>query len=212
MDRWLKKRLPNNLLLILFLSQFSSACSIDMIVGAEDDPYIDKEASLRILPAFRSHLSADEDPRISEQFATKNQIALRELESKIRHLNRLNPNIRHTLVTENNDSNFKYSDYIRTWKITLEEYGNAKYPKGLVYQTPNGNALVDVAITKSGKLYSYDIILGSGSPKLNYAVKYILDHNSLFTPLSLEIQKKTDVLHIAQMWQFRHYKQPTKAY
>jgi outer membrane biosynthesis protein TonB len=207
MDRWF-----NKLLFILIFSQISSACSIDMIVGAEDDPYIDKEATLRILPAFRSHLSADEDPRVSEQFATKNQIALRDLDAKIRQLNRLHPSIRHTLVTENNDANFDYSDYIKTWKITLEEYGNSKYPKGLVYQTPNGNALVDVAITKSGKLYSYNIVLSSGSPKLNSAVKFILDHNRLFAPLSLNIQKNTDVLHIAQMWQFRHYKQPTKGY
>lgn len=207
MERWLYK-----IVFISIFSQLACACSIDMIAGTEDDHNIKNEATLRILPAFRSNLSADEDPRVSEQFATKNQIALRELDAKIRQMNRLHPGTRHTLVTENNDSNFKYSDYIKTWKIALEEYGNSKYPKGLIYQTPNGNALVDVAITKSGKLYSYDIVLSSGSPKITAAVKYILDHHVLFTPLSINIQKDTDVLHIAQMWQFRHYKQQPKFY
>jgi len=198
MDKWIK-----NTFIILIISLISSACSIDMIAGKDDGPGIKRDATLNIVPAFRTNLSLDADPRLSEQFATKNKTALFQLDANIRQLNQLNPSIRHTLVTEYNDSDFKYTDYIQNWKSRLERYGNSKYPKGLNYKTPNGNALVDVAITRSGRLYSYKIIANSGSRKLTAAVKYILDHNRLFSPLSPSIQKDTDVLHITQMWQFR---------
>jgi len=201
------------LIFILGFCQFSSACSIDMIAGMEDDPQIKNEATLNILPAFRTHLSANEDPRLSEQFASRNQAALLELKSNIRLLNRSNHAVRHTLVTQYNNSNFKYTNYIKNWKLSLELYANSQYPKSLAYQPPIGNVLVDVAITKSGKLYSYDILLSTGTPKINAVINEIIHHTAPFyAPLSSEIQTDTDVLHIAQMWQFRHFKQRNSLY
>jgi len=72
------------------------------------------------------------------------------------------------------------------------------------YQEPSGNALVDVAVTKSGRLHSYNILLTTGSPNLNTAIDNIIKHNTPFAPLYANISKNTDVLHITQMWQFRH--------
>jgi len=196
MGWWFK----NSFLIVIF-SHLISACSIDMIAGKEDVAYQSINAPLTIVPAFRTHLSHDENPRLSEQFAIKNQTALRDLDSRIRQLNRITPKVRHTLVTENND--FNYNDYIRNWKSSIELYVNSQYPKGINYQRPDGNALIDVAITKSGKLFSYNVILTTGSSKLNSTIKNIIHHNLPFAPLSAEIRKNTDVLHITQMWQFR---------
>lgn len=198
MEKWFK-----NIVIILIFSQLSSACSIDMIAGTEDGSFHDSEATLKILPAFRANLNANENPAIAERFATSNQTALRKIAAEIRRLNRNHPSIRHTLVTQNNDSDFQYRDYITNWKISLELYGNSHYPKGLNYQAPYGNALVDVAITRSGRLYSYKIILSTGSAKLRSAIKNIIHHKAPFSPLSASIQKNTDVLHLTQMWQFR---------
>ncbi|MFV1982746.1 MAG: hypothetical protein ACC657_04335 [Thiohalomonadales bacterium] len=199
MEMWFR-----NSFFILIFSPFTSACSLDMIVGAEDENFQYREPALRIVPAFRTHLSPYENPRLSEQFTAKNQTALQLLNANIKLLNRSNPAFRHTLVTENNDISLDYADYIKNWKLALEFYVNSNYPKGMKYQEPNGNALVDVAVTKSGRLHSYDILLTTGSPNLNTAIDNIIKHNTPFAPLNANITKNTDVLHITQMWQFRH--------
>jgi hypothetical protein len=195
-------------LFFILIMQVFSACSLDMIAGPESATQQSEiqynNTFFEIVPAYRTHLSATEDPRISERLSQQNQIALRELDASIRVLNRHNPAVRHTLVTEYNNTNFKYSDYIKNWRFSLELYGNSRFNKSLIYQAPSGNVLVDVAISKSGKLHSYNIILSTGSSQLNTVIKDIIIHNAPFAPLSANIQKDTDVLHITQMWQFRH--------
>jgi len=200
MEMWFR----NSFFMLLF-SPFTSACSLDMIAGAEDEQYPVSNATLYIVPAFRIYRRPDVDPKLAELFAIKNQTALRELHNDILQLNRSKPSIKHTLVTESDNTNFEYTDYINNWKISIELYGNKHYSKNLNYQTPNGNALVDVAITKSGRLHSYKILLSAGSPNLNAAINDIIHKTApFFIPLSLTMQKNTDVLHIAQMWQFRN--------
>ena len=109
----------------------------------------------------------------------------------------------HTYVTGINAKQNRFASYIEAWRDKVENIGNLNYPEFAIRDNISGDLLLDVAINPDGSIASIKILRSSGKNMLDNAAKKIVEMAAPYAPLTKEILKDTDVLHISLVWNFR---------
>lgn len=110
---------------------------------------------------------------------------------------------RRTYVRGANAKEFRFASYMDAWRNKVERIGNMNYPEEAVEKDISGSLLLDVAINPDGSLNTVRITRSSGHPVLDKAAIRIVKLAAPFPPLSEDILKDTDILHIPRIWVFR---------
>ena len=110
---------------------------------------------------------------------------------------------RRTYVRGANAKEYRFASYLDAWRAKVERFGNLNYPEEALRHNIDGSLLLDVAINPDGSLNHMKIIQSSGQKVLDDAAKRIVRLAAPFPPLSKEILKDTDVLHIPRVWYFK---------
>lgn len=109
---------------------------------------------------------------------------------------------RQTYVRGANAREFRFASYMDAWRTKVERLGNLNYPEEAVRRGISGALLMDVAINPDGSLYSVRVLRSSGHKVLDEAAVRIVKLAAPYPPLSEDILKDTDILHIPRVWQF----------
>ena len=109
----------------------------------------------------------------------------------------------HTYVTGINAKEYRFASYIEAWRDKVEKFGSLNYPEEAIRQNINGDLLLDVGIKADGSIESMKVLRSSGKKMLDNAATQIVKMAAPFPPLTQEILKDTDVLHISLVWRFR---------
>ncbi len=109
----------------------------------------------------------------------------------------------HTYVTGINAKQNRFASYKDSWRAKIENIGKLNYPEAAVRDNINGNLLLDVAINPDGTVLQIKVLRSSGKPVLDEAAKKIVRMAAPFSPLTKEILRDTDVLHISLVWKFQ---------
>jgi len=109
---------------------------------------------------------------------------------------------RQTYVRGANAREFRFANYMDAWRTIVERLGNLNYPEEAVRRGISGALLMDVAINPDGSLYSVRVLRSSGHKVLDDAAVRIVKLAAPYPPLSEDILKDTDILHIPRVWQF----------
>ena len=109
---------------------------------------------------------------------------------------------RQTYVRGANAREFRFASYMDAWRTKVERLGNLNYPEEAVRRSISGALLMDVAINPDGSLYSVRVLRSSGHKVLDDAAVRIVKLAAPYPPLSEDILKDTDILHIPRVWQF----------
>ncbi len=108
-----------------------------------------------------------------------------------------------TYVEGANAKQYRFASYIEAWRDKVEKTGTLNYPERAVRNNINGDLLLDVGINPDGSIESIRILKSSGKKLLDDAAKNIVKMAAPYPPLTPEILKDTDVLHISLVWRFR---------
>ena len=167
------------------------------LVTAEESPVKrNTEEFKRDIPVESKSQSAAQLFERSREFA--------RLRAEIQQLKRAyqeTPN--HTYVTGTNAKEYRFASYIEAWRDKVERTGTLNYPQQAVRRNINGDLLLDVGINPDGSIESIRILNSSGKKLLDDAAKNIVKMAAPYPPLTPEILKDTDVLHISLVWRFR---------
>ncbi len=109
----------------------------------------------------------------------------------------------HTYVTGTNAKQYRFASYIEAWRDKVEKMGTLNYPEAAIRNNINGDLLLDVGINPDGSIDSINVLRSSGKQLLDNAAKNIVRMAAPYPPLTQEILKDTDVLHISLVWRFR---------
>lgn len=110
---------------------------------------------------------------------------------------------KHTWVHGANAKQYRFASYMDAWRAKVERVGNMNYPALVTRKNLTGSLLLDVAINPDGSIRSARITRSSGYRELDQAALRIVNMSAPFPPLSKEILKDTDVLHIPRVWRFQ---------
>lgn len=110
---------------------------------------------------------------------------------------------KHTYVRGANARQYRFATYLDAWRAKVERIGNLNYPEEAISNNLTGNLLLDVAINSDGSLNSVRVLRSSGSRTLDNAAQRIVKLAAPFPPLTEDILKDTDILHIPRVWQFK---------
>jgi len=110
---------------------------------------------------------------------------------------------RRTYVRGANAREYRFASYLDAWRAKVERFGNLNYPEEALRQKIDGSLLLDVAINPDGSINHMKVIQSSGHKVLDDAAQRIVRLAAPFPPLSKEILKDTDVLHIPRVWYFK---------
>ena len=110
---------------------------------------------------------------------------------------------KHTWVHGANAKKYRFASYMDAWRAKVERIGNINYPEAAVRKNLAGSLLLDVAINPDGSIQSARISRSSGYRELDQAALRIVNMAAPFPPLTKDILKDTDVLHIPRVWRFR---------
>jgi protein TonB len=97
---------------------------------------------------------------------------------------------------------FRDAAYLEAWRSKIERIGNLNYPEAAKRQNLSGSLILDVAINTDGSVHSIELRRSSGYKLLDDAAIRIVRLAAPFAPLSAEMRKDTDILHITRTWQF----------
>lgn len=111
---------------------------------------------------------------------------------------------KHTWVHGANAKEYRFASYMDAWRAKVERIGNMNYPALVTRKNITGSLLLDVAINPDGTIRSARITRSSGYRELDQAALRIVNMAAPFPPLTKEILKDTDVLHIPRVWRFTH--------
>ncbi len=92
--------------------------------------------------------------------------------------------------------------YLDGWRRRVERIGTLNYPSAAQRRGLKGNPVVEVAISRDGKLASATIRRSSGHPEIDAAALEILRLASPFDPFPPELGDSYRVLRFAYEWQF----------
>ena len=138
----------------------------------------------------------------AQLFERSQQIA--ELSAEINKLkNAFQQTPKHTWVHGANAKKYRFASYMDAWRAKVERIGNLNYPEVVTRKKLTGSLLLDVAINPDGSILSTRIIRSSGYPELDRAALRIINMSAPFPPLTKDILKDTDVLHIPRVWRFQ---------
>lgn len=110
---------------------------------------------------------------------------------------------KHTWVHGANAKKYRFASYMDAWRIKVESIGNLNYPAIVTRKNLTGSLLLDVAINPDGSIRSARITRSSGYRELDRAALRIVNLAAPFPPLTKDILKDTDVLHIPRVWRFQ---------
>ena len=110
---------------------------------------------------------------------------------------------KHTWVHGANAKKYRFASYMDAWRAKVERIGNLNYPQLVTRNKITGSLLLDVAINPDGSIHSARITRSSGYPELDQAALRIVNMAAPFPPLTKDILKDTDVLHIPRVWRFQ---------
>jgi protein TonB len=97
---------------------------------------------------------------------------------------------------------YRDAAYLEAWRSKVERIGNLNYPEEAKRQNLAGSLILDVAINADGTVHSIELRRSSGHKLLDDAAIRIVRLAAPFAPLSAEMRKDTDILHITRTWQF----------
>ena len=162
------------------------------IMTADKSPFADKTDDFkRDIPTETKSVKAAQLYERSRQFA--------RLRAEIQQLKRAYQHTpHHTFVTGTNAKQNRFASYIDAWRDKIERVGTLNYPQGIT-----GNVFLDVAINADGSVSGVKVLRSSGNSRLDKAAINIVQMASPFPPLSKEILKDTDILHISKVWEFK---------
>jgi len=109
----------------------------------------------------------------------------------------------HTYITGINAKQNRFASYKEAWRDKIENVGNLNYPVAAVRENVSGDLTLDVSINPDGSVAKIKVIRSSGKPLLDDAAIDIVKMAAPFAPLTREILKDTDILHISLRWNFR---------
>ena len=110
---------------------------------------------------------------------------------------------KHTWVHGANAKQYRFASYMDAWRTKVERIGNLNYPAVVTRKKLTGSLLLDVAINPDGSIHSTRITRSSGYPELDRAAVRIVNMSAPFPPLTKDILKDTDILHIPRVWRFQ---------
>ena len=110
---------------------------------------------------------------------------------------------KHTWVHGANAKKYRFASYMDAWRAKVERIGNLNYPAMVTRKKITGSLLLDVAINPDGSIHSARITRSSGYRELDQAALRIVNMSAPFPPLTKDILKDTDVLHIPRVWRFQ---------
>ena len=110
---------------------------------------------------------------------------------------------KHTWVHGANAKKYRFASYMDAWRAKVERIGNLNYPQLVKRNKLTGSLLLDVAINPDGSIHSARITRSSGYRELDQAALRIVNMSAPFPPLTKDILKDTDVLHIPRVWRFQ---------
>ena len=102
-----------------------------------------------------------------------------------------------------NAKQYRFASYMDAWRTKVERIGNLNYPAVVTRKKLTGSLLLDVAINPDGSIHSTRITRSSGYPELDRAALRIVNMSAPFPPLTKDILKDTDILHIPRVWRFQ---------
>ena len=97
---------------------------------------------------------------------------------------------------------YRDAEYLDSWRRKIERIGNLNYPEEAKLQHISGILVLDVAINNDGTVRNIDVLRSSGQKLLDDSAVRIVRLASPFAPLTNEMRKDTDVLHITRTWIF----------
>ena len=109
----------------------------------------------------------------------------------------------HTWVHGANAKKYRFASYMDAWRAKIERVGNLNYPALVTRKKITGSLLLDVAINPDGSIHSARVTRSSGYRELDQAALRIVNMSAPFPPLTKDILKDTDVLHIPRVWRFQ---------
>jgi protein TonB len=92
--------------------------------------------------------------------------------------------------------------YLDGWRRRVERIGTLNYPSVAQRRSLTGNPVIEVTISRDGRLQSAVIRQSSGHPEIDAAALDILKLASPFEPFPLALANRYRVLHFAYEWQF----------
>ena len=110
---------------------------------------------------------------------------------------------KHTWVHGANAKQYRFASYMDAWRTKVERIGNLNYPAIVTRKKLTGSLLLDVAINPDGSIHSTRITRSSGFPELDRAALRIVNMSAPFPPLTKDILKDTNILHIPRVWRFQ---------
>ncbi len=110
---------------------------------------------------------------------------------------------KHTWVHGANAKKYRFASYMDAWRAKVERIGNLNYPAIVTRKKITGSLLLDVAINPDGSIHSARISRSSGHLELDQAALRIVNMAAPFPPLTKDILKDTDILHIPRVWRFQ---------
>ena len=138
----------------------------------------------------------------AQLFERSQQIAKLSAEiNKLKEASQQTP--RRTYVHGANAKKYRFASYMDAWRAKVERIGNLNYPELVTKNNITGSLLVDVAINPDGSIHSARILRSSGYRELDRAALRIVNMSAPFPPLTKDILKDTDVLHIPRVWRFQ---------
>ena len=96
----------------------------------------------------------------------------------------------------------KLAPYLDSWRRRVERIGTVNYPSVAQRQGMSGNPVIEVALSRDGKLQSAKIQRSSGHAEIDAAALDILRLASPFDPFPPELARDYRVLRFAYEWQF----------
>lgn len=97
---------------------------------------------------------------------------------------------------------YKYATYMESWRRKVEKIGNLNFPEEAKRRNLSGSLILDVAINTDGTIKAVTVARSSGYKLLDDAASRIVHLAAPYAPLSPEIKKETDILHITRTWKF----------
>ena len=101
-----------------------------------------------------------------------------------------------------NTQSYRDAAYLEAWRSKIERIGNLNYPEEAKRENLSGSLILDVAINADGTVHRIELRRSSGHKLLDDAAIRIVRLAAPFAPLSKEMRKDTDILHITRTWQF----------
>ena len=167
------------------------------IITTEKSPFTEKTEDFK-----RDIPTESKSPKAAQLYERSREFA--RLRAEIQQLKRAYQHTPHqTYVTGTNAKQNRFASYIEAWRDKVENIGNLNYPEAAVRKNVSGDLLLDVAINPDGTIQNIKILRSSGKAMLDKAAKDIVTMAAPYPPLSKEILKDTDILHISLVWNFR---------